>query len=431
MTSDQDHRQGSFFDLLHQKWGRVFAILCLAQFALLVTLLARWSSQKLPPPPAGTPPTFYTATNREPYFAGQSGPWGDLEYIRINLELPDKFVADEQAVGPTRWFFAGATREQLQELFISCGLTEVQYSELRDKGTWATESDGILITPPGDLVLNLSQKSRAALYSVLGANKRNDFQMSPFVYRQGGFDDWFKDSGLSEATLQLVKKVVYRRGAAVCVSDLPELSARVADPAERWRLVKTLSRASSLLMKLRIRPDSDIKALTAYWARGWHVKDIESLLESLTRVPGGVTVDVAHLMPPFARKRMNSYPTPLAPGQRAPDCYWTALNFFNDPPDDRYFDDAIWRKELKEQCQLVEQPTFGDLVFLVRQDGVPVHCAVFVADDVVFTKNGANMRQPWKLMKMEDMLARYPADIPLRVVFFRRDGTTQPTPEVK
>jgi hypothetical protein len=46
-------------------------------------------------------------------------------------------------------------------------------------------------------------------------------------------------------------------------------------------------------------------------------------------------------------------------------------------------------------------------------------CPVFIADDVVFTKNGANLQQPWKLMKMEDLLARYPEDYPLRVAMFR------------
>jgi hypothetical protein len=256
------------------------------------------------------------------------------------------------------------------------------------------------------------------IYSQLARTKRNDFHAAPFVYRRGGFDDWFGHSGLSATTLELVKQVVYQRGAALCVSDLPELSVRITDRAERRRLIKTLSRSSALLMKLRVRPDSDPEALTGYWAQGWHVKDIGPLLESLTRVTNSVTIDVLHLLPPFARKRVNSYPTPLAPGQRAPDCYWTAFNFFNDPPEDRYFDDNLWRRELQEDYQVVEQPTFGDLVFLTRPDGVPIHCAVFVADDVVFTKNGANLRQPWKLMKLEDMLARYPEDFPLRVAFF-------------
>jgi len=377
-----------------------------------------WKRDHAGPAPARRPPT-YAATNREPYFAGKPGPWGELEYIRINLEIPKEFVeGEEQGLRPTQWFFAGVTRDQLLTFFAACPMSESHRKELCDTRRWEEKPEGILITPSGDLILGLTPESRTAIYAQLARSKRNDFHASPFVYRTGGFDDWFGQSGLSDATLALVKRVVYQRGVALCVSDLPELSVRVTDQAERRRLIKALSRSAALLMKLRVRPDSDTDALTRYWAQGWRTKDIGPVLDSLTRVTNGMTIDVVHLLPPFARRRVNSYPAPLSPGQRAPDCYWTAFNFFNDTPDDRYFDDNIWRRELQQEYQLTDQPSLGDLVFLTRPDGVPIHCAVFIADDVVFTKNGANLRQPWKLMKMEDMLARYPEDFPLRVAFF-------------
>jgi hypothetical protein len=393
--------------------------LCLAQFVLLAVLVLLWR-QPPPAPPAGGPLKPESSAQREPYFAGQPGPWGELEYARINIELTDEFaLAEENNFPQTRWFFAGQTRETALGLCASSGLSAAQCETLASPALWTAAPDGVVLAPPGELVLNLSPEVRARLYAELAHNPQNNLHAWPFVYRSGGFAEWFGNSGLSAQSLGLIQQVIYHRGTALCVSDLPELCARIPDRAERLRLIKTLSRTASLLMKVRLRPDTDVAALTAYWGRGWHMKDIEPLLASLTKVPGGITLDVAHLLPPFARKRLNSYPTPLEPGQRAPDCYWTAWNFFRDPPDDRYFDDTIWRQELQENCQLVELPTFGDLVFLTRPDGVPIHCAVFIADDVVFTKNGANLRQPWKLMKMEDLLARYPEDFPLRVAVFR------------
>lgn len=394
-------------------------VVCVVQFVLLLVQSRLWVVKETASP-SGRNLRIYSATNREPYFAGQPGPWGELEYARINIEPTDEFVlAEEAALGKTCWYFEGQTREQVLGLCRELGLTEAQQSNLRESGSWTVAPDGVIVMPPGDLIMSLAPEVRARLYAGLGRSARNNLQVWPFAYRQGGFADWFDNSGLAENTMALVKQVVYQRGVALCVSDAPELCARISDPDERQRLIKALSRTSSLLMKVRVRPDTDVKALTAYWGRGWHVKDIEPLLASLTKVPGSITLDVAHLLPPFARKRLNSYPTPLEPGQRAPDCYWSAWNFFRDPPDDRYFDDAIWRQELQQHCTLVEEPTFGDLVFLTRPDGVPIHCAVFIADDVVFTKNGANPRQPWKLSKMEDMLARYPEDYPLRVAIFR------------
>lgn len=399
--------------------ARLLLGVCVVQSVLLLALIW-WVWGRDQTAPAREPQTrAFPPASREPYFAGSPGPWGEIEYIRVNLEIPEEFVdGEEQALGPTKWFFPGTTPEQLLAFFAASPLTEAQRAELRDVTQWAPAADGILLKPSSELILGLTPEARSAIYAQLARSARNDFHASPFVYRTGGFEDWFGQSGLSDATIELVKRVVYQRGAALCVSDLPELSAHVPDRAERRRLIKTLSRSAALLMKLRVQPESDTDALTKYWSQGWHVKDIGPMLQSLTRVTNGMTIDVIHLLPPFARRRVNSYPTPLAPGQRPPDCYWTAFNFFNDTPDDRYFDDTIWRQELQQDYQLTEHPTLGDLVFLTRPDGVPIHCAVFIADDVVFTKNGANLRQPWKLMKMEDMLARYPEDYQLRVAFF-------------
>jgi len=405
----------------------VLGALCVVELLLLLGLSWVWNQQSAPPSPTRRPAPYFAGT-REPYFAGRPGPWGEMEYLRVNLELPEEFVdGEERAIRPTQWFFAETTREQLRALVAAWPLSEAQRAELGDESRWADEPGGVRLAPSGDLILGLSPEARSAIYAWLARSKRNDYHAAPFVFRHGGLADWLKDSGLSEATLALVRRVVYERGAALCVSDLPELSRHISDRAELRRLIKTLSRSAALLMRVRVQPDTDTRALTDYWGQGWHAKDIGPLLDSLTKVTNGITIDVVHLLPPFARKRMNSYPTPLGPGEKAPDCYWSAFNFFNDPPDDRYFDDSLWRRELQEKYQLVEQPSLGDLVFLTRPDGVPIHCAVFVADDVVFTKNGANLRQPWKLMKLEDMLARYPENYPLRVAYFHLKPALGPT----
>jgi len=407
-------------------WILTLLLVCLAQFILLAVLFLSKPSPGTPPTSPATAPTAprlapYSPTQRDPYFAGRPGPWGELEYARFDLEPTDEFVAEElKTLTQTRWFFEHMERDRVQDLIQGLGLPPSLEAECLNASEWKQEPTGVLLAPTGHLVMSLPPEIRARLYSFLANCPRNDLQAWPFIYRNGGFEDWFQRSGLSATTIGLVKQVLYQRGPALCVSDAPELLARIPDLDERLRLIKTLSRASALIMKLRIRPDTDTKALAAYWGRGWHVNDIEPLLSSLTKLPTGITIDVAHLLPPFARKRLSSFPAPLMPSQRPPDCYWTAWNFFRDPPDDRYFDDGFWRSELQQDWQVVDQASFGDLLFLTRPDGVPVHSAVFIADDVVFTKNGSNLRQPWKLMKIEDMLARYPADIPLKVSVFRR-----------
>jgi hypothetical protein len=47
------------------------------------------------------------------------------------------------------------------------------------------------------------------------------------------------------------------------------------------------------------------------------------------------------------------------------------------------------------------------------------HSATFLADDLVFTKNGNNFRQPWMIMRIDDLLATYPDEPPMRAVYMR------------
>lgn len=60
---------------------------------------------------------------------------------------------------------------------------------------------------------------------------------------------------------------------------------------------------------------------------------------------------------------------------------------------------------------------------LATHDGTPVHAAVFLADDLYFTKNGLNDIQPWIVMPLADLLEEYDALHPnagLAIRYFRR-----------
>ncbi len=402
---------------LPSRW--LFA-LCLLQFALLIGMaLMHW----LPDRPAPVPvPTFAKAPpgDSELFFMGRPGPWGELKYVRMNIEPPDEFVpVDDRQFEPTRWHFINYTRAQLTAFFNACDLTLAQRAVLNETASWQGATNGIFVTPPNDLILELNSRARTQIYTVLAESEENAFHVWPATFRNGAGDEWFRESGLSPATLALVKGMAYPRGASLCFSDMPQAFSRIPSIPERRLLVKALSRQSTLLMKLRISPESDVAALTAYWAKGGRAKDIAPLLDSLRKVPGGTTLDVAHVMTPFARKRLNTYPfPPTDPAKPLPDCFWTVMNFFNEPPDDRYNDDAVWRKELEQEYTQVTEATFGDFVFFLRADGTPLHAAVYIADDVVFTKNGGSLSQPWILMKLEDVLSKYPTTAPMRAVIF-------------
>jgi len=420
LTPEAQPREGSA-RILASPIGRLLLGLCLLQLVLLGWLtLPRSRPSHATATPQAVIRRNATAASPDPAFRGNPGPWGVLEYVRITIEPPDEFVpVDNRTFEKTRWVFGGYSRQRAAGLFNACNLTPAQRAELADPAIWSEETNAVVVTPSPGLILSLNESARTQIYTALAADGRNDFQMWPYTFRKGGFDAWFAQSGLSGPTIALVRRLVYLRGSSLCFSDLPEAFSQIPTLAERRRLVKTLSRNATVLMKLRITPDSDIPALTAYWKGSWSAKDIEPLLQSLTEVPGGATIDVAQLLPPFARKQLNTYPR-QDPSTPAIDCYWTAMNFFRDPPDDRYYSPAAWQSELDTNYTVVAQPTYGDVILFLRRDNLPIHAAVYIADDVVFTKNGGNDRQPWMLMKWDDLLARYPQSEPIRPVVFHR-----------
>ena len=49
----------------------------------------------------------------------------------------------------------------------------------------------------------------------------------------------------------------------------------------------------------------------------------------------------------------------------------------------------------------------GDIVALLDEDGDLFHVAVYLADGLVFTKNGTSPVAPWTIMALSDLTAFY------------------------
>ncbi|MFO1522715.1 MAG: hypothetical protein U1G05_11880 [Kiritimatiellia bacterium] len=154
---------------------------------------------------------------------------------------------------------------------------------------------------------------------------------------------------------------------------------------------------------------------------GRQIQGPRPLLESLQKVPGGGTISLLYLLPPFARERLYTFPLPGSPADAREDCHWSALNFFSDVPDDRLKDLAYASNYIQENFYRIGKPSMpGDLVFLQDAEGGVIHSAVFLADDLVFTKNGINIGQPWIIMRMSKLLAVYTFSTEPTVVYYRR-----------
>jgi hypothetical protein len=339
-----------------------------------------------------------------------AGPWGELETTRIFIEPPEAFVEmDYSKAREVEWWLGDYTVDQAKQLLAEVGLAGSQGDGLLATAEPTTSPTGIRVKPSRDLILGLRPEQRAKLYSVLANWEENRMQAGAYRFPAEAADGWLANSGLSTSAIALVSRLLYRREATLLFADLDTVLPMLASDDERTQLIKTLARTSTLLVKVRIHPETDVNAMIAYWSKAGRAKDVKPLLTSIPRVPGGFTVDIAHLLPPLPRKLIYTYPYPTSePAAIQRDCHWTSMNFFRREVEARFEAKEEVRRELDANYFIVSgKPSYGDVLMLVKKDGTVVHSCVYVAGDIVYTKNGPQAYIPWCLMELPDMLALY------------------------
>src|SRR5262245_16042168 len=98
-------------------------------------------------------------------FEGRRGPWGQFQYSRIAISMPEEYALDEPGK-PIRWWFQGFSRERVESLFKGADLTSGQLASL-GQSKWEPSSEGVFVEPPRQLVADLSPVSRGRIYEVL------------------------------------------------------------------------------------------------------------------------------------------------------------------------------------------------------------------------------------------------------------------------
>jgi hypothetical protein len=215
---------------------------------------------------------------------------------------------------------------------------------------------------------------------------------------------------------------VYRRGGCLLFADLQSVARELTDQAELLRLSRVLLRERTSLVKLNVHRGDDLEKLVWYWGRGGREDDVRPLLESLVQSRRGQQIDILHLLPPFARRHLYTYPLPARRAIGAlPDCFWTALNFFNEAADDELLDATKVKQTFRGNWRYVaDSPQLGDIAMFHDEREVAHHAAVYLADDILFSKNGSMLSRPWVLARREQLQQLYWRDAPLAVRYFRR-----------
>lgn len=359
--------------------------------------------------------------NGEPVWTSKSSVYGDLVIRAVYLEAPTYLL---DLVGKPnsrpRWAFAGGTEASVRALFQKAGLPADVQARLLDPAL-RTQIDGAFVVFPAveDLIA-LAPEARAVVYAELAKCELNEFHQNPIFVVGADLDDWLRQSKLNERQKELFRKMAYRRGRALAFSDLRTLLLFSQNPAEVTQVFRTITRTRALVVTLKLPANADLTALADYWTAGYADADSRPILEAAIQRDSITEIDISHLLPASARRRLYTYPTlDQAVNGRFPDCHWTSLNFFKNAPRAYYLDTRLAAGVLLSQYDRVSPPyRFGDILTFESGDSVH-HSCVYVADDIVYTKNGENMLAPWVLQRMDDVMGIYQPDASVRIQGYR------------
>ncbi len=356
---------------------------------------------------SATRPSTSSSAQEKSELLLKPGPWGEVEYVPLFIECPDDYLsAQMDATADRRWFFSGFTAEKLSNYFSAIPELSAGDRKLIAEAKLETSPGGVYITPPSQLIFSLNAEARKKIYRFLTQFPENNWQREAYVFPQDSFDKYFKDSEVPAETVSLVRKLCYSYGKTLLFADVPYVLDTLPTFDQKKNLEKAISRRSTMLLRLHVNPRSDLSSLVNYWGRGGTSKDLKPLLESVGKLPQGERINIALLLPPLPAARLYTYPFPSF--NQPENCHWTSFNFFRDPPDNRYSDLKFLKERLDaDYYPMFTDPKYGDLVFLTKPNGDIVHSAIFVADDIVFTKNGGHFSAPWIFMRLPELVDSY------------------------
>jgi hypothetical protein len=354
-----------------------------------------------------------------------AGPWGRLTAQPILIEAPKSLLSPNFRLGDGRWYFAAANGAEVDAVLRAAGVAPAEIAALLTTLQPVADRPGLMAArPSAKLIGSLTPEVRAALYDKLAAVPENFAQVEPFRITDLYLADWLDAETLPPEVIAQVKSLLWRRGTSLLFSDYNTVADSLTSPALKLELLRQLTRKASLVIKLDVPDRGDVQPLVSYWGTGGRADKVAPILSSLAQSGGG-QLDISNLLPVFARQRLYRFPDPLPGTDLGPGCHWSAFNFFNQGPTDEslHTPEGVEKVLRENYVAATGEPRFGDIILLTLPDGSSIHSAVYIADGIVFTKNGPSLATPYVFSTMEDMLAFYPSSEKITLTYYRRAGT--------
>jgi len=400
-----------------RKWVAVLAVFVIASWVLIGIVIFQHRV------PAAANGHSNTLASTRPMVA-TNGPWGELEYSPIVIAPPLEYVSESDVdfSGKVVWHFPHVGSTGLSALLKKIGLAAPLVAELESMAKANVSLPGMSLYPSKEFVVGLSAEARAKLYLALCDYKQNIDLRNQFLFRGDSPDQWFAGSTVSPETRKLVEPLIYRHGNFMYFADMRSIAGSISSNDQYLALLRTLRRDATFLVHVKLSEKSDIETLVNYWGRGGRAQEVRPILESLMRRGGDQSINITHLLPSLARRRLYTYPArSIIDTSVQRECHWTTLNFFNDVPDDKFAKQDMIFPELKENFYRVHGNfQLGDVALVVDSKARTVHSATYIADDIFFHRCGSDSSSPWALTKREDLTDFYPRRGKVHVLFYRR-----------
>jgi len=202
-------------------------------------------------------------------------------------------------------------------------------------------------------------------------------------------------------------------------SDLDFVLERYPSVAVYSNLFCTMSRESTLVARVRVLPGDDVDALAHYWGYPHREDEVRTLMKTLQGTDACRDVPVSMLLPGFARDRIYRYWHEGDPAFA--DCHYTAMNFLNEKADGRFTNTTeVAKVMMNDYVEVMQDFRLGDLILLMKNEKGVVHSCNYVADGIVFTRNGGSVEEPWLLTKLDSLVDYYSYPDPVHVKILRR-----------
>ena len=364
-----------------------------------------------------------TSIKLSPIQLSKAGPWGQIEYFQALLDAPADLVKESQPKSiRTRWFFGKMEPDAVSELLGSLELPQELEKELNNRDSWLSEKEGVTIFPKTSQILAIPEKARLQLYRMLSKWPENPYHAEPEIVYGKSVRKWFEGFEISEEALNFIEKTSYATLSSRLFADSPAVLSIARSEKERVQILRAFSRTPTLVAKLRLQSGS-AEDLSMYWNKGIRFKDTSTFLGSMKRYDEVHKIDLVHLLPAGVRKILYTFPSPShTRSGYLPDCHWSSLNFFNPEPLERLSDPPQATAYTLENFTPVSPPyELGDVLFFTdTQTGDAYHSCAYIADDIVFTKNGRSPLQPWILMKLDQVRDLYDLHFRTNTTAYRR-----------